>query len=98
MKAERTSLFLMANLGAEAKRIFSAKENKDDKSANEALSRAIDIISKLKDLPDMKKRSREINLLAEAIKDAIEPNPKFKISSENIESYFLPFALRLMSQ
>ncbi|MHB8651714.1 MAG: hypothetical protein ACYC8S_01095 [Minisyncoccota bacterium] len=44
MNSERTSLFLMANLGAEVSRIIAAQERHDTGTACMALARAENIL------------------------------------------------------
>ena len=95
MNTKRTSLFLMANLGAEVSRIISLKEKHEDALAQEALSRANKIIIGIKALPDMKTRLQEINALSKVIENILEPNPTLHISTKHIKDYFIPFSLRL---
>lgn len=97
MNTKRTSLFLMANLGAEVSRIISAKDKHDDTLAKEALFRANKMIDEIKTLPDMKTRLQEINMLSSVIKDILQNNPTLKVSTKNIKSYFVPFSLRLIA-
>lgn len=97
MKTERTSLFLMANLGAEVSRIILARNKNDSKLTLEALNRARKIIDQIKSCPDMESRAGEIKLLDEAIQDSASDNPRFKIMPQNLLSYFTPFTMRLMS-
>ena len=92
---ERTSLFLMANLGSEVTGIFSAKEKGDSLMLNMAMERAKLILKKLKSLPDTK-NNKEIDILADVIDDLGRVNPKYQIVPEHLESYFYPFAMRLM--
>ena len=96
MNTERTSLFLMANLGSEVSQIFSAKEKNNTNLLASAMTRAKGIILELKNLPDTK-NNEEIDILADVINDLGETNPKYQISPEHLKSYFYPFAIRLMS-
>ena len=96
MKTERNSLFLMANLGSEVSKIFSAKADSDLEMLEMSTTKAKSIISELRQLPDIKNNA-EIDILADVINDLGKTNPKYQISPENLKSYFTPFALRLMS-
>ena len=98
MNTKRTSLFLMANLGAEVSRIISLKEKNELGLAKEALARANKIISQIKELPDMQTRLGEIDTLSEVIENIIKPNPSLDIPKKHIMSYFIPFSLRLMAR
>jgi len=97
MNTERTSLFLMANLGAEVSRIISLQEQHEVVLAKEALSRAHKIIIEIKTLPDMKTRLQEMNALSDVIDNILEPQPTLHISTQHIKSYFVPFVVRLMA-
>ncbi len=93
----RTSLFLMANLGAEVSRIISAKEKGDTVLMQGAFERAGKMLSEIKTLPDMQSRKSEIEALSEAISSLAYPVSGLHIAPQNIKSYFTPFALRLLS-
>ncbi len=97
MNIQRTSLFLMANLGAEVSRIMLLAEKHEDALAKEALARANKIITEIKTLPDMKTRLQEIDALSKVIENILESKPAFHIPAKHIKSYFLPFSLRLMA-
>ena len=90
MKTERTSLFLMANLGSEVSRMFSSRESGDVSFAHESLKRADRILAGIKQLSDMQTRKREIDLLAEALREPA-------VSREELQSYFDPFVARLFA-
>jgi hypothetical protein len=96
MNTQRTSLFLMANLGAEVSRIILLTEKHEDALAKEALLRANEIITEIKALPDMKTRLQEIDALSRVIENIVESTLAFQIPVQHIKSYFLPFSLRLM--
>ena len=97
MNTQRTSLFLMANLGAEVSRIILLTEKHDDALAREAFIRANKIITEIKALPDMKTRLQEIDALSKVIENILESKPAFHVPAKHIKSYFLPFSLRLMA-
>lgn len=90
MTNERTSLFLMANLGAEASRLFSAREVEDNDRITTSLTRAQSILDELSQLPDMKDRAEELLILRRALTEQI-------VTPRYLKSYFTPFALRLMT-
>ena len=95
MKTERTSVFLMANLGSEVSRIFSAKEKNNPNLLVSAITRARAILSELKTLPDIK-NNKEIDILADVIDDLGQVTPKYQIIPEHLKSYFYPFAMKVM--
>ncbi len=96
MNIERTSLFLMANLGSEVSQIFSAKEMGNDSLALGAMNRAKLIFLELKDLPETANNA-EITILADVIDDIGQVEKKYDVSKEELQSYFYPFAMRLLS-
>ena len=97
MNTKRTSLFLMANLGAEVSRIISFKERRENTLAKEALLKTNKIIAEIKALPDMKTRIKEIDALSNVIEDILQDKPTLNVSTQHIKSYFVPFSLRLMA-
>lgn len=97
MNTNRTPLFLMANLGSEMSQIFSYMEKGELKMAQSARSRANIIITELLAHSDMKGRTGEVEILSEIIEDVFASNRRYKVKKSEIEEYFMPFALRLMS-
>lgn len=96
MNMERTPLFYLANLGSEVNRIFTLKEKGLLKEADGAYARAMSIVEKLLNHPDLEGRTEEIKML----KDYLEQSMK----SENAQflkkewrGYFSPYANRLFS-
>ena len=98
MNTARTSLFLMANLGAEVSRIISAQERGDENSASAALVRAEKILNDVGQMSDMKSRMQELKMLNEALHSLTARNSSFTISPAHLKSYFTPFAVRLMAR
>jgi hypothetical protein len=96
MKNERTSLFLMANLGSEVSKIFSAINKNNSPLLNDAFKRAETILHKIKDLPETK-NNKELDILHDVIKDICQREGRYDIKQEHLESYFTPFALRLLN-
>ncbi|MBI5148041.1 MAG: hypothetical protein HZA37_02745 [Parcubacteria group bacterium] len=97
MNAARTSLFLMANLGAEVSRIIGAQERGDKDSANAALLRAEKILNEIARLPDMQTRAQELEALAKAVHSITADNSSRAVSPAHLKSYFIPFAERLLA-
>lgn len=96
MSTERTSQFLMANVGSEVTRMISARNSHDTDLLNGALERALAIIVQIKTKPEMKAREYEINTLELVLRDAGMPDPQFKISDKNLKEYFVPFTVGLL--
>ncbi len=91
-------MFLMANLGAEASRIIAAQERRDADAAKAALARAENILSEIAALPDMQPRAQELDALGGALRSlAANDSNSRVISPAHLQSYFAPFALRLMA-
>lgn len=95
MNNQRTSLFLMANLGAEVSRMISAKEKLDISMMKGAVERARGIVKKINVLPDMIKRIPELNILSDVLNDFVVEKPTLSISTNALKSYFTPFITRL---
>jgi hypothetical protein len=93
---ERSSTFLMANLGSEVSRICRAKDEKDMERLLGAFTRASKIIEEIKKKPDMEKRMEEISLLEKAVESIALGKHDLSISSSHLQSYFTPFAMRSM--
>jgi len=86
----------MANLGAEVSRALSAQEKGDTQATENAITRSMSIIEKILSFEEMKPRTGEINILKKILKSISENNTNFSPrESENLKSYFYPFALRL---
>jgi hypothetical protein len=96
MNPERTSLFLMANLGSEVERILDAYESRNPSRIIACLERADRIVEQLYASPDMQPRLTEIETLSEVIKDFGNEVRQYTVEPDELRSYFTPFALRLM--
>ena len=94
---ERTSTFLMANLGSEVSRYLSYIEKKDSVQAQKCRERAEKIIAELKAQPDMSKRTAELVVLEKVLDDFSSDTRVYEVSPTTLRNYFLPFALRVMS-
>jgi len=97
MNTQRTSLFLMANLGAEVSRIILFTEKHENALAKEAFARANKILMEIKALPDMKTRLQEIDALSKVIENILDSKVGVHIPAKHIKSYFLPFSSRLLA-
>jgi len=97
MNTARTSLFLMANLGAEVARIISAQEQNNTDAASTALARAENILNEITRLPDMQPRRKELEALMGALHSLVASASSHAISTSHLKSYFTPFAVRLMT-
>lgn len=97
MTNARTPLFLMANLGAEVSRVFSLSAGGDALNARRAADRAHNIISEIMLFPEMARRAREIEKIADILR-AKKHGISIEVSAFEINEYFNAFALRAMNQ
>ena len=88
---------MMANLGSDMSQLFLNLEKNDEKFANMSAVRAEKIVNELLAMPEMKSRVQEIEVIKDVIKDSLSKKPLLNINKNQIEEYFMPFALRLMS-
>ena len=95
MNTTRTPLFYMANLGSEMSRVISEYEKKDFQKMQNSILRAENIIKKIKEFPEMKGRTGELEILKSIIEDLNQK--KFELKKDQFLDYFSPFAVRLMS-
>jgi hypothetical protein len=93
--AERTSLFLMCNLGIEIKRFFSY-DKKDIEMINMSANRSKKIISEIYQKLEMLNRSMELEKLIYIIDDRLTFN-KLTVDKGDIDSYFKPFINKFYS-
>lgn len=96
MNTKRTPLFLMANLGSEVSQVFLYIEKGNTKLAQSALSRAERIIDELLICPELKGRTKEIEIVRDIIESTSSGSQNFQVKRVDIENYFQPFALRFM--
>lgn len=91
-------LFLIVDLGRELSEFFALKEAGEFENARLAAARAERVIDFLVVHVDVSSGGRwEMERWREIIRDALSGTPQFSISISSVESYFHPFALRLMS-
>lgn len=87
----------MANLGSEVVGMYSALAKNDMDRCRKCHERAKKVIADWRGLETRESARAEVDKLEEVIDDLVSKAPKFNVSKADIESYFLPFALRLMS-
>jgi len=98
MNTERTSLFLMANLGSEMARFFNFVGHDQKDMAPSSAQRAFHIIDQLMERNDLGGGRQEVIILRSIIQDALSAVPQYAVSEEEIDSYFLPFATRQLTK
>ncbi|MBM2818074.1 MAG: hypothetical protein HW401_664 [Parcubacteria group bacterium] len=86
----------MANLGSEVHRIFTLKEKGLLKEADGALNRALGIIEKLLNHPDLEGRTEEIKMLKGYLEQSAK-GERVQFLKEEWQRYFSPYANRLSS-
>lgn len=94
----RTPAFLMANLGSDISQLFSHFEKKESHLVESAATRARKIITELLAHEELKGRTREVEILRDIIDDALSGKRLLDVSKDEIESYFMPFSLRIIRQ
>ena len=97
MTNERTSLFLMANLGAEVARLIAARERNNRDEILASLARAEHILDEVTALHDMESREEELSILRDSLKSLAHKQERLSVTPLYLKSYFMPFALRLMT-
>ena len=95
---KRSSTFLMANLGSEVTRLLLAREEKKEELIRGAYERSLRILDELESLEDMATRLDELKILRKVIDNLLTEDPEIKVSPTNLKEYFMPFALRALSE
>jgi len=98
MNAKRNSTFLMANLGSEITRLLSAREEKKSDLMKGAYDRSISIFNELYSRRDMINRRSELDILKQVIDSIIIKTSDIKLDPSYLKAYFMPFALRALSE
>src|SRR3989344_5643984 len=98
MNPIRTTNFLMANLGSEMVRFFNLKRSDDSEAARSSAQRALAMIETLKSHTDIGNGKQEVAILESIVKDALTDAPQYHINSEDLNTYFLPFAHRELAK
>ncbi len=96
MNTARTPAFYIANLGSEVARLNSALEKGDSELAAGAQRRAREIFAKLAEMPMRKSAKAEMRILQEVVEDVPKLEHRFEVSKQSLESYFLPFARKVL--
>lgn len=91
----RTSAFYIANLGSEVARLEAALGVGDAERVEGALERARRIFKELFALPLRESERSEIEILHEVIED-LPKRERFSVDTASLESYFLPFAHKVL--
>jgi len=94
----RTATFLMANLGSDMSQLFSYIDKGELEKAKSPAERANKIIDELLDHPELNGRKMEVEILRKIIEDAFSEERIFEVKKEEIEDYFMPFALRALAE
>ena len=75
-------MFLMANLGSEAVRLWRARDEGNNERMRGAYVRARDILKEIQNLLTAESARNELAVLQEVFDDAVREQPKFRIHSE----------------
>ena len=97
MNSARTPLFYMANLGAEVARLSAARKRSID-DAKAALSRCLNIIDEYERVEKSRGGIEEAETLRRVLSDFIKKKRQYSVDAEQLEAYFMPFALRLQRE
>jgi len=92
-----TTDFLMANLGSEMSRLFSAQENGKIERSLASAERARIIIAELIEHPALQGRTSEVEMLETILDDSLLATPLLAIRPSDLRSYFAPFALKSLA-
>lgn len=95
-RIERSSQFLMANLGSEVARLYASKDANNGERMAASSTRALHIVSELSAHPELQGRTGEIDILRDILTDAISTAPIYDVTRKDLEAYFMPFALRTL--
>ncbi|MEK7170340.1 MAG: hypothetical protein AAB767_03575 [Patescibacteria group bacterium] len=96
MIPKRTPMFLLANLGAEIQRLADALHKGDRELSNGAFARAQGVFDTLSRMPLRPPERKEIEILREVIEDLPQTKRRFTVSAESLQSYFYPFAHKVL--
>ena len=91
-------MFLMANLGSDVSQLFSHLERGEQLLAVSAAGRAQKIVVELLMHPELQGRTGEVEMLQSIIQDTLSGKRLFEVSKNELEAYFMPFALRVLRQ
>lgn len=94
MNPARTPLFYMANLGSEVARLNSAQE-RGGSDVEAPLARCLHILDEYERVELSLGGRKEAETLRRVLIDFAKQEHKYSVSAEQLEDYFMPFALRL---
>ncbi len=92
MNNERTTLFLMANLGIEMQRLFSYAPEEKEKIVSSS-HRAKSIIVQISQKEDIHNGYKELEKLLDIIMDKMHVQ-NLTITKQQLNTYFQPFIIR----
>lgn len=96
MNNERTPAFYLANLGSEVSRLQSAYDKNDAELTGGALKRARAIFDTLAHMSLRPAEREEIEILRDVVEDVAKGDRRFGVNIESLESYFYPFAHKVL--
>lgn len=97
MKTERTTYFLMANLGSELIRFLALQKNKNSKDARTSADRAFHIMEQLMERKDIGNGKQEVAILKKLIDDSLSSSHLYNLNENDLNSYFMPFVSRALT-
>ncbi|MBI2627323.1 hypothetical protein HYW72_00140 [Candidatus Nomurabacteria bacterium] len=86
----------MANLGSEISRALLEYQKEDFINMHNSILRTKGIIGKIKEFPEMKGRTGELEILESIMEDLDQK--KLEIERDQLLGYFFPFTTRLISR
>jgi len=95
---ERSSLFLVANLGSEIARYFQILKKNGRSHREQSLERIKKLLLDIDSCDDMKIRRKEFDALLPFIKDASLGTIDCNVAERECQTYFYPIALRFMER
>jgi hypothetical protein len=95
---ERSPTFLMANLGSEVSQVFMYVERDNLEMARNSAERANKIIDELINHPELIGRTEEVEMVNKIISDLFSKERQLEVEQDEMEDYFMPFALRALSE
>lgn len=97
MNPARTPLFYMANLGSEVARL-SAARMRGINDAKASLARCLNILDEYERVETSPGGIKEAETLRRVLADFVKESRQYSVNSEELEEYFMPFALRLQRE
>jgi len=97
MNTVRTPLFYMANLGAEVARLSIARE-RSVVDTEASLARCLHILDEYESIETSPGGRKEAETLRRVLVDFVKEGGQYSVNAEQLEEYFMPFALRLQRE